>query len=77
MVHVGTIYSNRKLTKKAIYPATLNLLWTELGSEMSAMKCSECASEEAVVLPTDASDVESEWRCNRCEALYSAKEMER
>ena len=41
------------------------------------MKCSGCGNEEAIVLPVDAGDVESEWRCNRCEARYSAKEMER
>ena len=41
------------------------------------MKCSECGNEEAVVLPVEAGDVESEWQCNRCEAHYSAKEMER
>ena len=51
-------------------------LWTELGSEMSAMKCSGCGNEEAIVLPVDGGDVDSEWRCNRCEARYSAKEME-
>jgi len=41
---------------------------TELGSELSAMKCSECGNEEAVVLPVEAGDVESEWQCNRCKA---------
>ena len=44
---------------------------------MSAMKCSECGNDDAVVLPVEAGDVESEWQCNRCEAHYSAKEMER
>ena len=43
---------------------------------MSAMKCSGCGNEGAIVLPVDGGDVESEWRCNRCEARYSAKEME-
>ena len=52
------------------------IVHSELGSMMSAMRCTQCGDEEAVLLPVEGGDVDSEWQCNRCEARYPAKEME-